>query len=182
MKFTKKAFREALKTNDQTKVWHLASLKLGPKPQRRDVFMMIEEIAETKRDEKKSFLFAYESLHRKKNESALSEAFYRRSFIGAEGLVYYRQIALKMLRRLYDEPLTNYTKVPMFGIHHLYFCHPGFGHCDYNKVCTCLLNGPLAVDKNGNRYDPQASWCQKVVELGNRIYVKKVAESRRDSI
>lgn len=57
MKFTKKAFREALKTNDQTKVWHLASLKLGPKPQRRDVFMMIEEIAETKRDKKNlSFL------------------------------------------------------------------------------------------------------------------------------
>ena len=75
MKFTKKAFREALKTNDQTKVWHLASLKLGPKPQRRDVLMMIEEIAETKRDEKKSFLFAYESLHRKKNESALSRLF-----------------------------------------------------------------------------------------------------------
>lgn len=93
-----------------------------------------------------------------------------------------RARALKMLRRLHDEPLTNYTKVPMFGMTHLYFCSPSYGHKDYNKVRTCLLNGPLAVDKDGNRYDPQAAWCQKVLELGNRIYVKKVAGSRRDSI
>lgn len=93
-----------------------------------------------------------------------------------------RARALKMLRRLYGEQVTNYTKVPMFGFNHLYFCSPSYGHKDYNKVRTCLLNGPLAVDKNGNRYDTQAAWCDKVVELGNRIYVKKVAESRRASI
>lgn len=46
---------------------------------------------------------------------------------------------------------------------------------DQTKVCTCLLNGPLATDMNGNRYDPQAAWCGKVVELGERIYKKKVA-------
>ena len=86
-----------------------------------------------------------------------------------------RATALKMLRRLYEEPLTNYTKVPMFGIHHLYFCNPVYGHKDYNKVRTCLLNGPLATDMNGNRYDPQAAWCGKVVELGERIYKKKFA-------
>lgn len=85
-----------------------------------------------------------------------------------------RDSALKMLRRLYEEPVTNYTKVPMFGMTHLYFCSPSYGHKDYNKVRTCLLNGPLAIDSNGNRYDPQASWCSKVVELGNRIYAKKV--------
>lgn len=175
MKFTKKAFRASLKANDQTKVWYLASLVLGPKPERRDVYKMIEEIADTRRDEKKSFLFAYESLHRKKNQSALSDAFYRRSFTGPGGLKYYRGEALKMLRRLYEEAVTNYTKVPMFGLHHLYFCHPGYGLRDYNKVCTCMLNGPLATDKNGNRYDPQAAWCKKVVELGERIYAKKVS-------
>jgi len=86
-----------------------------------------------------------------------------------------RAEALRMLRRLYEEPVTNYTKIPMFGFNHLYFCSPSYGHKDYNKVRTCLLNGPLAIDSNGNRYDPQASWCSKVVELGNRIYAKKVA-------
>lgn len=84
-----------------------------------------------------------------------------------------RATALSLLRRLYEEPVTNYTKVPMFGMTHLYFCSPSYGHSDYNKVRTCLLTGELAKDAQGNSYDPQAAWCRKVVELGNRIFDRK---------
>ena len=182
MKFTKKAFRAALKANDQTKVWYLAAIKFGRTPTRKEVHDLIEEVADTIRDDRKAYAMAYDSQRKQRFQAAETMAWYRRGAYCQYGDRHYRQIALKMLRRLYEEPLTNYTKVPMFGIHHLYFCHPGYGHHDYNKVCTCLLNGPLAVDKNGNRYDPQAAWCQEVLELGERIYVKKVAESRRASI
>lgn len=84
-----------------------------------------------------------------------------------------RATALKMLRRLYEEPVTSYTKVAMNGLTHLYFCSPSYGHKDYNKVRTCVLNGPLTNGKDGNRYDPQAMWCEKVVELSDRIYSRK---------
>lgn len=89
-----------------------------------------------------------------------------------------RTKALMMLRRLYEEPITNYSKIAMFGINHLYFCSPVYGHKDYNKVRTCLLNGHLTIDENGIPYDKQASWCEKVVELSNRIYQKKLDEKR----
>ena len=85
-----------------------------------------------------------------------------------------RAEALRMLRRLYEEPVTNYTKVPMFGFNHLYFCSPSYGLKDYNKVRTCLLCGPLSTDRNGNRCDPQAAWCSMVVNLGKRIYESKM--------
>ena len=32
MKFTKTAFRAALKANDRTEVWHLSAVKIGRKP------------------------------------------------------------------------------------------------------------------------------------------------------
>lgn len=90
-----------------------------------------------------------------------------------------RAIALIMLRRLYVEPLTSYSKIAMFGMTRLYFCSPIYGHKDYNRVSTCLLlNGNLIYDKFGNRYDKQAYWCEKVLDLSNRIYQKKLAEKR----
>lgn len=49
--------------------------------------------------------------------------------------------ALAMLRRLLTEKPSNYTKVPMIGHTHLYFCSPSYGHADYNKVCTCNIEG-----------------------------------------
>lgn len=73
-----------------------------------------------------------------------------------------RETALKMLRRLYKETISNYTKVPMFGHTHLYFCHPSYAHSDYNKVCCCEIAG-------------NESFCKKVVELGERILKAKEA-------
>ena len=70
--------------------------------------------------------------------------------------------ALAMLRRLLTEKLGNYTKVPMMGHTHLYFCSPVYGHADYNKVMTCNIEG-------------NEIFCKKVVDLGERILAKKSA-------
>ena len=93
------------------------------------------------------------------------------SLVSKKDIRHYRDINADGI--LATEDVTGYTKVPLFGFHHLYFCSPSYGHRDYNKVRTCVLNGPLATDKNGNRYDPQAAWCDKILDLGKRIYFKK---------
>ena len=47
MKFTKKAFRAALKANDQTEVWRLVSLEIGSKPTRTQVYNAVVELSTT---------------------------------------------------------------------------------------------------------------------------------------
>ena len=90
-----------------------------------------------------------------------------------------RATALMMLRRLYEEPLTNYSKIAMFGINHLYFCSPTYGIKDYNKVRTCILDG---YDSLGNRFDSQPTWCEKVLDLSNRIYYKKLFNAEKRTV
>ena len=68
----------------------------------------------------------------------------------------------KELRELHDENHGNYTKVPMLGNTRLYFCSPTYGHADYNKVRTCNIEGNEA-------------FCNKVIDLGERIFAKKSA-------
>lgn len=159
MTFTKKAFRAALKANDQTKVWRLAAIKMGRTPTMRDVYTMVKEISSSKRDEMKSFDIAYKSIRKEAQRRAIEEAWIRR---GAYRQNDGRADALEMLRRLLTENCGNYTKVPMLGHTHLYFCHPGYGHADYNKVRTCNIEG-------------NENFCNKVVALGERILAKKSA-------
>lgn len=182
-KFTKKAFRLAIRQFNQTMVWYLASLKFGRTPNRNEVYELVHEIADTVRGYKRAYTLAYghvEDSRYAKNYAADNTAFYKRSRNLSATLDFQRGEALKMLRRLATEDVTGYTKVPLFGFHHLYFCSPSYGHRDYNKVRTCVLNGPLANDKNGNRYDQQAAWCDKILDLGKRIYFKKTGTNYAD--
>lgn len=175
MKFTKTAFRKAFKEANQTLVWKLTAIKVGHTPTKTEVSNLIDTIVNPKsqRAFNNAWNIAHTSLRKSKIEFALASHWNARGAFRQYDIHYYREQALKMLRRLYTEPLTNYTKIANFGHTHLYFCSPTYGHGDYNKVCTCPLNGPLATDKNGNRYDPQAAWCDKVLDLSNRIYDKK---------
>ena len=156
MKFTKKAFRAALKANDQTKVWHLTAVKFGRTPTREEVYNLIKEVASTIRDERKAFSIAYNSSRKDALRKAIDEAWIRR---GAYHQNDGRADALEMLRRLLTENCGNYTKVPMLGHTRLYFCHPGYGHADYNKVCTCSIEGNEA-------------FCEKVCEIARRHLAK----------
>lgn len=139
MKFTKKAFRAALKANNQTEVWHLAAIKMGRTPSQKEVYDLIQEISSTIRESRKAYAMAYGTSSRKDAQrKAIDEAWMRR---GAYRQNDGRADALDMLRRLLTENCGNYTKVPMLGHTHLYFCHPCYGHADYNKVRTCAIEG-----------------------------------------
>ena len=64
-----------------------------------------------------------------------------------------------MLRRLLTENPSNYTKMPMMGHTYLYFCSPSYGHADYNKVCTCSIEG-------------NEEFVNKIVKIGEKFMAK----------
>ena len=175
MKFTKTAFRSAFKTNNQTLIWKLAFLKLGHTPTKSEVYELIMDVVNPILKKGIAWAIAYTSYRKTRINGFNAIAWNNRGAYRQYDVHYYRAKALEMLRRLHTEPLTTHTKIANFGHTQLYFCSPIYGHADYNKVCTCPLNGPLATDKDGNRYDPQAAWCGKVLDLSNRIYNKKKA-------
>ena len=166
MKFTKKAFRAALKANNKTEVWKLAAVKLGKTPTRAELKKFILEMSTTRRDDDKAFDFAYNtSTPRKIRFHECEQEFISRNNYENFKMMCARNdktTALEMLRRLLTEKPGNYTKVPMMGHTHLYFCSPSYGHADYNKIRTCNIEG-------------NEKFCNKVVELGERILAKKSA-------
>ena len=153
MKFTKKAFRAALKANDQTKVWHLTAVKLGRKPERSEVLHLVEELATTNRDYKKAWTVAF------RDNECRRGAFKRGGFRQYDAF-HYRSVALQMLRRLLTENPSNYTKVPVMGHTHLYFCSQSYGLDDYNKVCTCTIEG-------------NEEFVNKIVKIGEKFMAKR---------
>ena len=156
MKFTKKALRAALKANNQTEVWHLTSVKFGRTPLKKEVYDLIKEVASTIRDYRKAYAMAYNSSRKEDQRRAIDEAWMRR---GAYRQNDGRADALNMLRRLLTENCDNYTKVPMLGHTHLYFCSPSYGHADYNKVRTCTIEG-------------NEEFVNKIVKIGEKFMAK----------
>jgi hypothetical protein len=164
-KVTKKEFRAAIKANDRTKVWHLCALKLGRTPTKSDVYDIISKDI-IPYNFKKAFDFTYEDTERTRIRRELAFALWRKK--GCYEQDDYKGEALGMLRRLWEEEITSYTKVPMFGFTRLYFCSPDYCHKDYNKVRTCEIKG-------------NEEFCKKVVELGKRIYQKKI-EAMKEAV
>ena len=150
MKFTKTAFRAALKANDKTKVWQLVAISLKRTPTKTDVCNYVEKLSSTLRDFRKAYNMAYG--RREKNTS--HKMGYPKYTVSLE-----RGAALAMLRRLLTEKPSNYTKVPMMGHTHLYFCSPFYGHADYNKVCTCNIEG-------------NEEFVNKIVKIGEKFMEK----------
>ena len=163
MKFTKAAFRAALKANNKTEVWKLASVKLGKTPTRAELKNFIWEMSTTRRDDDKAFDLAYNTSTPRKIRFHECE----QEFISRNDYENFKKMcsrnekttALKMLRRLLTENPGNYTKVPMMGHTNLYFCSPSYGHADYNKVCTCSIEG-------------NEEFCEKVCEIARRHLAK----------
>ena len=162
MKFTKTAFRAALKANDQTEVWRLVSLKIGSKPTRTQVYNAVVELSTT--SELTTMRRARKMAYGEGAKKRMARNACFASWVKRGGMRQYSQKteALAMLRRLLTEKPSNYTKVPMMGHTHLYFCSPSYGHADYNKVCTCSIEGNEA-------------FCEKVCEIARRHLAKMEA-------
>lgn len=95
-----------------------------------------------------------------KNELYMTKVFFQKGGYAQYDNHYYKTKALNMLRKLITEKLTNYSKIAMYGLTHLYFCSPIYEHKDYNKVRCCEIEG-------------NEKFCEKIIEISDRIYNKK---------
>lgn len=163
MKFTKTAFRKAFKEADQTLLWKLTYLKLGHTPTKGDVHKLIGEVVNPKSQKMMNIAWtiAYSSFRKNRLEYIDAIHWNNRDAYRQYDIHYYRAEALKMLRSLHTELHVTHTQ--RGGYPPIY---------TYDKVCRYLLNVLLATDKDGNRYDLQAAWCSKVLDLLNCIYYK----------
>lgn len=161
MKFTKTAFRSAFKANNQTLIWKLAFLKLGHTPTKSEVYELIMNEVDPKLKKDVAWAIAYTSYRKTRINEFNAIAWNNRGASRQYDVHYYRAKALEMLRSVYTTLHVTPTQRGSYP--------PIYNH---NKVCCYLLNVLLATDKNGNRYDPQAAWCRKVLDLSNRIYYK----------
>jgi len=161
MKFTLKAFRAAIKAFNKTEVWHLAAIKLGHTPTPCELGHLIEQSATTQKMLTYKCGLVNQSSERSEfRRKAESDAFIRRGGYRQFGTTHYKAVALECLRELLTNPVSSYTKVPMKGHTHLYFCSPVYGHRDYNKVMTCELNGNEA-------------FVTQILNLANRFLVNR---------
>lgn len=164
-KFTKKRFNEALRADDQAEVWHLCAIRLGHTPSRSEVYSAIQELATTDKGCRKACPIAYTSMRKSRLEGqvrAIQRINGNRQAMLCRTDSELRTVAISMLRRLIEEPVTAYTKVPMEGFTHLYFCSPAHGHADYNKVMACRLDD---------------EWAGRILSLGKRIWARKVQDA-----
>lgn len=152
--------RKAIKENNQTKVWKLCALQLGRTPTKSEVCKLVDRIANTERDRKKAFDLAFSSFRKFAIHFAMVKAYISRGGNAQFDDSYYRLKAIRMLKILNNEPLSSYSKIPVFGANSLYFCSPSYGMKDYNKVRCC--------DIKRNK-----EFCEKVLEIGNAIYNRK---------
>lgn len=70
-----------------------------------------------------------------------------------------RHFALAMLKEEMSRPIDNYSKQPMLGHTHLYFCSPIYGHNDYNKRKMLEIRG-------------NERFCDLLVSVGNKYFSK----------
>jgi hypothetical protein len=160
-KFTLKAFRAAIKAFNKTEVWHLAAIKLGHTPTPRELEELLEKAATTIKMRRAIYGLTNHSSEREAfRRKAESDAFFRRGGYSQYGDAHYKRVAIECLRDLLTKPVTSYTKVPMEGHNHLYFCSPLYGHHDYNKVMTCELKGNEA-------------FVTKILNIANRFLVNR---------
>ena len=110
-KFTKKAFRLAIRTSNQSEVWHLASVKLGRTPTKKEVCDLVETIANTKKGYRKAYALAYTSYRKSKLNAAIDDAWCKRGGYRQYDTRHYRTVALQMLHELAMNPVL-YKKVP----------------------------------------------------------------------
>lgn len=143
MKTTKKDIQAVLRTLDRTAIFRMYKNIYG-EISRNGIYDFIHEYAPNNRIYKKAYELAYGGLGSRNHST-------HGTF---EPLPLQRVVEVLVSNcKNADSP---YSKMPMMGHTHLYFCHRAWGHSDYNKWCALPINGNErfceAVIKYAQRY------------------------------
>lgn len=134
-KITKKYIREVLRTMNKTVIYKLYFQVNGKKASSwLDVAQFVEENAPTLAIYRAAYRIAQKS-YVKPWDIALIQA----------SNEYEKEnpysVELQRLRYQMAQGLDSYTKLPIMGKTHIYWCNPNYGHSDYNKRSTILIKG-----------------------------------------
>ena len=133
-KITKKHITEVLRSRDLTEIYQLVHIINGGKIDSRDVIHFAHEYAPSD----KVWDDIWRGIHCTPNREAKYRNFRREAEFYAANA---RHIAVNHLREEIARGIDNYTKRPILGITHLYFCSPVYGHRDHNKHQSVVIKG-----------------------------------------
>lgn len=130
---SKKYIASVLRTMDSTQIYRLVHIIYGGTPSRLQVCQFIHEYAPSQRVDRNAYRIAFNQKH----DILRSECSRRWQFNEANA----KHIAIEELKDEIKHQGTPYSKVPMMGHTHLYFCSPEYGHRDYNKHRSIAIKG-----------------------------------------
>lgn len=139
--------REAIRVADITRIYQLYHLIYGGKPERSAV---------------NAFIMRYSPSHRAAMQSLekackkVNDRLKRQEQDDNDTLGLKKRIVDK-LKEWCADPASPYSKRPMYGHTHLYFCHPEWRHIDYNKWCAIPISG-------------NERFCAMVVRYGDKYF------------
>ena len=131
---TKKHITEVLRSRNLTEIFKLVHQIYGGKTNKHEVFDFVSRFAPSDKvadDIHNAIVFAYDRHFKFRN-------FRREAEFHAANAIH---IAVNHLREEIARGIDNYTKRPILGITHLYFCSPAYGHRDYNKHRSIAIKG-----------------------------------------
>lgn len=145
---TKKHIVEVLRSRDLTKIFHLVHIINGNKTDKHEVFAFVKKNAPSDKVIHDIWwkMFIDTDRHFSLRDSRREMEFYNKNV---------RHEAIRRLREEIARGTDNYTKRPILGHTHLYFCSPFYGHRDYNKWS--------AMEIEGNE-----RFCELIVKLADK--------------
>ena len=138
---TKKQIEEVLRTMNPTQIFRLVHIIYGGKVEKQKVCDFVRQFAPTQKVYNQSYYIAFDqnSCHNPNRKYIYTWDASRQSYEFKTQNI--RQYVMHKLRNEIRKPRTAYTKRPMMGNTHLYFCSPVYGHSDYNKWQAMPIKG-----------------------------------------
>lgn len=145
-KISKTKIAAVLRSQNATEIFKIAKLAGVDVTNKTNVFRFIEEYAPTKRVLSMAYRLSYDAGFFKNFRC------YRGTF---KNDPYSDPIceAIRFAKMEKREAMGNYKKILFIGDRNIYWCHPGYGHSDYNKwIAFANTDKNMEIAKKINKF------------------------------
>ena len=149
---SKNNLQSVLRTMDATQIFRLVHIIYGGKVTRSQVYDFIKDYAPNMKIWNKAWELSHSQKHNEQR-NAWNNPWKSIQFREQNAKHY----AIQCLRENIARGIDSYSKRPMMGHTHLYFCSPVYGHRDYNKW--------QAMDIKGNE-----KFCETICKLADKYF------------
>ncbi len=149
---SKKEIAKGLRTMDPTQIFRMYHRIYGH-IDRKGVHKFIKNFATSERVRRAAYGIAYSTKNAERRNAIEFECIKRHGFFHGND----RKNVIDMLKRECADVVSSYAKRPMYGVSHLYFCSPLYGHQDYNKRRMIKIDG-------------NERFCELVINYANKFF------------